>query len=317
MSKLISICLATYNGEKYLQEQMDSLVAQTYENFELIVQDDFSSDNTVNVVESYSDRLDIKLAINKSNLGYIENFEIALKKTSGEYIAICDQDDIWDKNKLQILIDNLQDNSLIYSNSLLIDENGNSLGKTLSQKLKNNFIDSNSSLNFLYDNCVSAHSMLFSKELLNHIFPLPKNIYFDQWIAATAANLDGVKYIDKILVNYRQHDSNTLGNRNKNSDNIMKKMLSKIDKKISANSHMLKITSEFKNLKVLSSDDNFLLDRLINFHKNFKNSYYDFTLYQMLYKNRDTLFKITKKNRVKLSLKKSIGLKLYKAVPVL
>ena len=206
---LVSICIATYNGEKYLKKQIDSILKQSYKNIEIIVQDDSSADATINILKSYQESL--TLHINSTNLGYIKNFESLLSKAAGKYIAICDQDDIWNEKKLEILMNEIGTNSLIYSNSLLINSSGNSLEKTLSQKLKNNFIDSQSALNFLFDNSVSAHALLFKKELLCYIFPFPKQTYFDAWIAATAASHSSIKYIDDSLVYYRQHDSNTLG----------------------------------------------------------------------------------------------------------
>lgn len=317
MNKLISICLASYNGEKYLKEQLDSLVEQTYKNMEIIIQDDCSSDNSVQIISSYNDILDIKLIINDKNIGYIKNFESTLKRATGEYIAICDQDDIWEKDKLQILIDNIENNSLIYSDSLLIDENANSINKTLSKKLKNNFINSNNALNFLYDNCVSAHAMLFNKELLKYIFPFPKYIYFDQWIAANAADLNGVKYIDIPLIKYRQHSSNTLGNKSKNQDSFKVKIDKKIDKKIDANSQMLKNVIEFQELKPLAKTNQAILKQLENFYSDFDNSYYNFRMFLLLKKNQNSFFKITKKNNLILILKKPIGLELYKLAPIL
>ena len=167
MDKLVSICIATYNGEKYLKEQLDSVCNQTYKNIEILIQDDASSDNTVKIIQAYQEKYNIQLFVNESNLGYIKNFESLIQKATGEYIAPCDQDDIWVKNKIELLINNIKTSSLIYSNSLLVDSHGESLGKTLQEKLKNNFINSKEPLNFLYDNSVSAHAMLFKKELLN------------------------------------------------------------------------------------------------------------------------------------------------------
>lgn len=138
------------------------------------------------------------------------------------YIAICDQDDIWELNKLEILMSALGDNILVYSNSLLINGEGVSLEKNLSQKLKNNFIDSDTPLSFLYDNSVSAHTVLFKKDLLKKIFPFPQHIYFDAWIAANAANNGTVHFVNKSLVKYRQHSTNTLGNKKRKQLHLKK-----------------------------------------------------------------------------------------------
>jgi len=231
MRKKVSICLATFNGQKYLKQQLDSIQNQTYKNLHVVIQDDCSSDETMAILESYKDSLEMEVYQNHKNLGYIKNFESLIQKAKGDYITICDQDDIWEIDKIEILVKNIKDKTLIYSNSMLIDENSNSLHKTLSKKLKNRFIDSNTALNFLYDNCVSAHAVLFKKELLPYIKEFPKTIYFDSYIAATASSLNGIKYIDKNLVLYRQHSDNTLGNKTKAKTNVKKRILSKVEKK--------------------------------------------------------------------------------------
>ena len=316
MNKLISVCLATYNGEKYLKEQLDSIKKQTYKNFELIVQDDLSKDKTLEILQNY-EGLDIQIYKNKKNMGYIKNFESLLKKASGEYIAICDQDDIWEPNKLEILINNIKENSLIYSDSLLIDGYGNSLHKTLSQKLKNNFIDSYSALNFLYDNSVSAHAMLFKRELLQHIFPFPKTTYFDAWIAANAANTGSVKYIDKTLVMYRQHSTNTLGNVKKTKNKIRKTLKNKVQKKEQEVKNTLEKIKEFVKISSLKKDDLKLLLTLQKYYEGFDNRWFSFKMFVFLYKNKEKLFPITTKNKFSLILKKAIGKKLYKVAPFL
>lgn len=201
--------MCTYNGEKYINEQLNSLINQTYKIFEVIIQDDASTDDTIAILKKFEDKLPLKIYINNENIGFNKNFEQAILKANGDLIALCDQDDVWENNKLQILIEEIGDNTLIYSNSLLVDSQLNSLNKTLEDRLKINFISSNSAVNFLFNNCVSAHSMVFKKELLKYI-KIPDNFYFDEYIAAVAASLKGVKYIDKNLVLYRQHDSNAL-----------------------------------------------------------------------------------------------------------
>ena len=308
--------MATYNGEKYLKEQLDSIKNQTYTNFELIIQDDCSSDKTVEILQNYDD-IDIKLYKNEKNLGYIKNFESLLKKASGDYIAICDQDDIWEGDKLEILINTIDKNTLIYSDSLLVDENGNSLNKTLSQKLKNNFINSNSALNFLYDNSVSAHAMLFKKELLDYIFPFPKTIYFDAWIAANGANLGLVKYVDKTLIRYRQHTTNTLGNVQKKDTKLTNKIQNKVQKKEQEVENTLEKIKEMINLKSIKKEDLEILLKLQTYYEGFDKRYFSFEMFSFLNKHKNKLFSITTKNKLSLCLKKSIGKKLYRVVPFL
>ena len=112
---LISIALCTYNGEKYLREQLDTLVDQTYKNLEIIIVDDCSTDSTMQILEEYAEQyINIKVYQNKKNLGYIKNFEKALSLCLGEYIAMSDQDDSWALNKIEYLVGLIKDNQLIY-----------------------------------------------------------------------------------------------------------------------------------------------------------------------------------------------------------
>jgi glycosyltransferase involved in cell wall biosynthesis len=317
LNSLVSICLATYNGERYLKEQLDSIVKQSYKNIEVIAQDDCSSDKTLEILKSYEDKLKITIYQNEQNLGYIKNFESVLKKANGEFISICDQDDIWQENKIELLMSNIKDNTLIYSDSLLVDENANSLGKKFSQSLKNNFISTKNPLAFLNDNCVSAHAMLFKKELLEYIFPFPANIFFDAWIAANAASLDGIKFYDECLVYYRQHSTNTLSKHNKDSKDKPKAKLSKADKKLQKVQAKIGAIKSMLKLPLLKEDDKTTLQALKNEYLKFQDSYINFTIFNILYTNKEKLYEITKKNPLRLSLKEIIGYKAYKALPIL
>lgn len=136
---MISIVMATYNGEKYLREQVDSILAQTYQNFELIVCDDCSTDSTVRILQE-NEKQDgrIKVFVNEKNLGFKKNFEKAISLCKGEYIALSDQDDIWLPEHLQVLIENIGDKDLIGADSLLVDENNNEMGMTFLESIKRN-----------------------------------------------------------------------------------------------------------------------------------------------------------------------------------
>lgn len=317
MKTKISICLATFNGEKFLKQQLDSIQNQTYTDWHLIIQDDCSSDKTIDILNTYKKSMNIKIYKNNINIGYRKNFESLIQKTNTDYIMICDQDDIWQVDKIEILMRNIGENSLVYSNSMLIDENSISLNKTLSKKLKNKFINSNSAINFLYDNCVSAHSVLFKKELLPFIKKFPKTIYFDNYIAATASSLNGVKYIHENLVLYRQHASNTLGNKKKNQDNIKKRIFSKVEKKDQEIEIITLKIKEMLKIKTLNNNELLFLNQLYIFNKEYYNSWFNIKMFLFLFKNRNIVFNITKKNAFYLSIKKSIGKKLYKIIPIL
>src|SRR6185503_10566774 len=116
-SPLVSVVMCTYNGEKFLREQIDSILAQTWLNIELVIVDDVSSDNTVKIIEDFS-RKDkrIRYVVNPVNVGYNKNFEKAFGLAQGNYIAPSDQDDIWDPKKIEIMMNAWPADSLfIYS----------------------------------------------------------------------------------------------------------------------------------------------------------------------------------------------------------
>jgi glycosyltransferase involved in cell wall biosynthesis len=306
---LVSICMATYNGEKYLDEQLNSLVNQTYENIEIIIQDDNSSDNTLAIINKYIKTYNnIILSSNQKNLGYQKNFETVIKKSRGEYIAPCDQDDIWELNKIELLLDNIGEFSLIYSDSMFIDKVGNCLDKKFSQSISNKFISSTNSLTFLTYNCVSAHAMMFQKELLDKVLPFPDEFVFDNWISANAASLNGVIFMDKCMVNYRQHDTNALssiGKKKIKKKNSLERRRKKIEKYINKSNIFLE-----NNLIV--QDDIALIRMIIHEYNQFDVKLFNYKLFKLLFLNKNKFFHIRKKNLFLLCFKESLGAKVYK-----
>ncbi|MCG2791916.1 MAG: glycosyltransferase, partial [Weeksellaceae bacterium] len=105
---MISVCLATYNGEKYLEAQIKSILKQLSVDDELIISDDRSTDNTISVINKFDDNR-IKIFINKNKNGVAHNFENALLKATGDYIFLSDQDDIWADNKVDVLLKELKE----------------------------------------------------------------------------------------------------------------------------------------------------------------------------------------------------------------
>ncbi|GMQ31552.1 glycosyltransferase [Algoriphagus confluentis] len=205
---LISIALCTYQGERFLARQLDSLLAQTYRPIEIVIQDDCSTDQTWEIVEAYKRKFPdiIRSFRNKIQLGIRSNFESVFQKCQGELIAPCDQDDIWDFSKLEEMSSRIGDHILIYHDSALVDESGVSLGRRVSEKFQ--FAKGSDPAKLLLMNCVSGHSILFKKQLLAHAHPFPAKGYYDHWLAFTAMCFGTVDYLDKTLVLFRQHRNN-------------------------------------------------------------------------------------------------------------
>ena len=121
---LVSVVLATYNGEKFLAEQLSSLLQQSYERLEIIAVDDCSTDNTVQILQEHAVRfLNMKVFVNEKNLGFIKNFEKGCTLTTGDLIAFCDQDDYWDKDKIKKQVQAIGNHAIVYCDSFVCNEN--------------------------------------------------------------------------------------------------------------------------------------------------------------------------------------------------
>lgn len=207
---MISIAMTTYNGERYLQEQIDSILNQTYSNFELIICDDCSTDSTIEIISSYNDSR-IKLFVNDKNLGFKKNFEKAIKLCTGEYIALSDQDDIWKSNHLEVLYEKINNKELICGNNLLINENGESKNINFfdSNLLDTNFYNTNYKifLKILFSGgCFQGASMLMKKDFALKQLPIPDNINsHDFWLSTNALLNNNFVCTNEIVTKYRQH----------------------------------------------------------------------------------------------------------------
>src|SRR5437773_10945714 len=129
---LISIVLCSYNGERFIKEQVDSILSQTYSNIELIISDDASTDGTPNILNGFKENQNVKLFFQPENIGSAKNFEFATRNATGAFIAFSDQDDIWLPQKLEKLYLAIADGSLVYCDSELIAEDGKRLNKKIS-----------------------------------------------------------------------------------------------------------------------------------------------------------------------------------------
>ncbi|MFY8035938.1 MAG: glycosyltransferase family 2 protein [Cyclobacteriaceae bacterium] len=207
----VSIVLATYNGEKYLRAQLDSLFAQTYPLLEIIAVDDCSSDSTVSILKEYAAAHPIlHIYQNEVNLKHNRTFERGIRLAKGDCIALCDQDDIWLPEKISTLMEQWwPDSLLIHCDSEFIDADGNSLHRKISD-LKN-LQTYSSPVPFIIGNTVAGHAAIFRKELTAHILPFPPIVIHDWWMAFRAATLGPVQYVDQPLIRYRQHAGNVIG----------------------------------------------------------------------------------------------------------
>ena len=210
----ISVCMATYNGEKYLRKQLDSILKQLSEEDELIISDDGSTDNTLEIIRTYQDQRITLLPSTHKNL--IFNFENALKKASGDLIFLSDQDDIWYDTKVEKYNENLEKNLLVFSNAAMFRGNDNNVSEL--------FFKNSSKKTGLLNNLVKVNflgaTLAFQKSVLQKALPFPKNIpMHDIWIGLVAETMGSTYYIDEPLIYYRRHENaaSTTGARSTNS----------------------------------------------------------------------------------------------------
>lgn len=220
MQETIDILLATYNGEKYIKEQIESILNQTYKNIKLIISDDCSKDSTSKILKEYEKKDDrIKLYIQQENLGVVKNIEFLLKKVENKYYMLSDQDDVWLPQKVEKSLEKLkQENAdLVFGDLEVVDKDLKTIYPSfgdfmLLNKKINKYINSNK-LNYLY-NCVTGCTILAKKETIEKIIPLPqtsKYLIHDHWIGLMVSIYGKVAYIPEKYIKYRQHGNNQVG----------------------------------------------------------------------------------------------------------
>lgn len=200
---MISVCMATYNGEKYLKEQIISILEQTIPVDEIIISDDGSTDKTLEIIKSVkSDKIKI---LKNTKKGIMYNFKNALENAKGDVIFLTDQDDIWLRNKVEKILPLLERNDLIVHNAELIDSFGKKLENSDYFKLMN-------SKKGLISNLIKCRylgcCMVFSRKILEKSLNFAeKNIMHDIWIGLMAEKLGKVYFYDEKLVQYRRHEA--------------------------------------------------------------------------------------------------------------
>lgn len=202
----ISVCMTTYNGEKYVFEQVQSILVQLSSTDELVIVDDCSTDNTLSIIKAF-DSENIRVINNSTNLGIIKSFELALKNTSGDIIFFSDQDDVWLPSKVAETVEYMTKTkaSAIVSDARVIDEYGNILYESFFglRKSGSGFIK-----NFFMNGYIGC-CMTIDSKVKKYILPFPSYIpMHDEWIGMVCEFLDGVYFLPQQLQEYRRHSEN-------------------------------------------------------------------------------------------------------------
>jgi len=203
---MISVCMATYNGQKYLKEQIDSILNQLHNKDELIISDDCSTDDTWNIINSYNDKR-IKPIRNNNYHGVIGNFENAINNSIGDYIFLSDQDDVWLPNKVETFMEVFKRTSaaVLLSDCKMSDANLNVISES-------KFKEENVGIGVLKNivKCGYLGScMAFTRECLTDFLPIPNNkyIFHDIWIGLTSGSKRKFVLINQPTMIYRRHDA--------------------------------------------------------------------------------------------------------------
>lgn len=210
----ISVCIATYNGERYIGEQLSSILLQLDEEDEIIISDDYSSDNTINVVKSFNDER-VKIIYNNGTKGYTANFENALRNSTGEYIFLADQDDVWLPNKVQRSLEILRNKDFLVSNAMVVNAEKKVIESSFFDLIPHYTGFWKNIFKFSYLGCC----MCFRRKILQHALPFPRQrklCTHDNWLFIVASFFYSVEILNEPLILYRRHGNNISTGAEKN-----------------------------------------------------------------------------------------------------
>lgn len=217
MSPKVSILLAVYKpNESWLIEQLISLNNQSYDNLKLYIYDD-CPEYPVNeeLFKRYITKFKYEIIRGKINKGSNKAFEELSKIADGDYFVYCDQDDIWEENKISVLLDKFkdQDTKLVLSDLSIINANGEITAKSIRDIRKRIIYKRGYNLaeSILTSNFITGCAMMVRSEIAKEAIPFEENLIHDQWIGTIAALNGKIDYVDDCLIRYRQHESNQTG----------------------------------------------------------------------------------------------------------
>ncbi|WP_435548188.1 glycosyltransferase family 2 protein [Desulfobacterium sp. N47] len=201
----VSVCIATYNGEKFIGEQLLSIIEQIPGDSEIIIVDDCSTDKTLFVIKQLRDYR-IRIYYNPSRQGPVKTFERAIKLSRGDYIFLSDQDDVWVHSKIRLMKECLSHYDLVVSDAILIDDKGSIINDSF-YKLRNS---GPGLLKNLYKNTYLGCCMAFNRKILEKSLPFPAAVpMHDMWLGMIAELYGTAYFCNEKLIYYRRHPANT------------------------------------------------------------------------------------------------------------
>ena len=233
---MVDILLATYNGEKFLRQQLDSIIEQSYSKWRLIVRDDSSTDGTVGILQEYIRKYPKQIILidkKSSNLGSSKSFARLLDFVESDYFMFSDQDDLWLPNKIEETMKEMKRLEqaickdvplMVCCDAECIDGKNHTICPSFFDSQK--FVDTTGDdIKLLALNVVQGSTTLMNKKVLDYVRPIPSYVLHDQWIAVITAHFGKVFYLHKQLLKYRQHGHNVLGALDVGPKYFIKKIL--------------------------------------------------------------------------------------------
>lgn len=223
----ISVALGTHNGEKFIHEQIRTILGQTVPIDEIVLSDDASTDSTVEIVaaavdahrDAHGAAPELVVLRNDPALRVTKNFEQALRRASGDLVALCDQDDLWHPARIERLVAKFDDPAVlfVFSNARQVGAEGEYLGHDLFEAIamspgERGLVDEGRVFEqFMRRNLATGATVMLRRSLVDVATPFPETWLHDEWLAVVAAAFEGVRMHDEVLTDYRQHGNNQVG----------------------------------------------------------------------------------------------------------
>ena len=226
MKAMIDILMSTYNGGRFVEQQIDSIIAQTFTDWRLLIRDDGSSDGTAEIVSRYADLHRERICLiesNGENLGACQSFARLLEGADADYMMFSDQDDVWLPDKIELTLRKMKEMEehhgrktplLVFSDVTVVDELLNVIGASMWQYQKSDPSRGKSLNRLLLMNPANGCTMMVNRALRDNAMPVPPEaIMHDSWVALVASAIGEIGYIPTVTLLYRQHGRNESGTR--------------------------------------------------------------------------------------------------------
>ncbi len=279
MTLPISVVLCSYNGSRFIRDQVMSILQQTYPITELVIVDDASADDTVAVLEAaFGTDSRVKIIRNTVNRGFTPNFAHALGMAKSDLIAIADQDDIWHLEKIEKMLAVMEpDASLIYCDSVRFRS---SIPDFPIANKKNRKIAGSDPKRIALYNTISGHATIIRRSLLSEALPFPDGVFYDWWLAMVAMCTGKVQYVPEILVYQREHDANVTITKNVSERQLRNRFRIMLDQHL----------ANFKNIRSMKKEDRDFFARLYTLWHTSLSQKWNWNLFLFSLKNRHLLY---------------------------